>query len=454
MTDAPTPSPAPSPTGEQDPLGWCIAVTLVFAALVWWRLGIPSKIYFDEVHYVQAARQLLKLLPANAEHPMVGKEAIAAAIALWGDSPMVWRIPSAVMGCLGLFAFSRAMWFASGRTFATQAASVLLFTDFAWFVQSRIAMLDMVMAGFSMIGLWQVAAAVRQSGSGAFGRGEGLGLIRARLAVAGVCFGLAMGAKWSVLPAVALVGAGFVVLRLRGAAKSGGYLKSLDATDTPPLPGITLIEGMFWLGSLPLAVYCLTFLPIMFYHKGAVSLLDLAPYHREMVRLQASVVKHHPYQSVWWQWIVNWRAIWYLYEVVDGAQRGILLVGNPFSMLAGLPALGWCAWAGWRRGIRQWRPDALACALLYVLCLGLWAVDGKPVQFYYHYLLPGTFLMGCLALALDELSRLKSRWRWAGPGGLVLAAALFGVFFPIIAALKLNEGSSSFETWMWLRGWR
>ena len=62
--------------------------------------------------------------------------------------------------------------------------------------------------------------------------------------------------------------------------------------------------------------------------------------------------------------------------------------------------------------------------------------------------------MGCLALALDELSRLESRWRWAGPGGLVLATALFGVFFPIIAALKLDQGSSSFETWMWLRGWR
>ena len=49
---------------------------------------------------------------------------------------------------------------------------------------------------------------------------------------------------------------------------------------------------------------------------------------------------------------MNWRAIWYLYEVVDGGQRGILLVGNPFSMIAGLPALGWCVWAGWKRGLK------------------------------------------------------------------------------------------------------
>ena len=444
MTAAPTPAPT-TPAAEQDPLAWCIGITLAFAALVWWRLGIPSKIYFDEVHYVSAARKLLQLIPANAEHPLVGKEAIAAAIALWGDKPMVWRIPSALMGCIGLYAFTRAIWFASGRAFATQAASVLLFTDFSWFVQSRIAMLDMVMAGFGMIGLWQVAAAVRQSNSCAFGGGERLGLIRARLALAGISFGLAMGAKWSVLPAVALVGMGFIALRVRAAGRA-----SLAATNAPPLPGISLAEGMFWLGSVPLAVYCLTFLPIMFYHRGAVSLLDLAQYHHEMVRLQASVVTHHPYQSVWWQWIVNWRAIWYLYEVVDGGQRGILLVGNPVSMLAGLPAFGWCLWVG----LKHQRADALACALLYALCLGLWAVNGKPVQFYYHYLLPGAFLMGCLALALDALSRLESRWRWAGPAGLVLAVALFGIFFPIIAAVKLEEGSGAFEAWMWLRGWR
>ena len=245
MTD----TTAPPSTAEQDPLAWCIGITLAFAALVWWRLGIPSKIYFDEVHYVGAARRLLQLIPANAEHPLVGKEAIAGAIALWGDSPMVWRIPSALMGCIGLYAFTRAIWFASGRAFATQAASVLLFTDFSWFVQSRIAMLDMVMAGFGMIGLWQVAAAVRQSNSCAFGGGERLGLIRARLALAGISFGLAMGAKWSVLPAVALVGMGFIALRVRAAGRA-----SLAATNAPPLPGISLAEGMFWLGSVPLAL--------------------------------------------------------------------------------------------------------------------------------------------------------------------------------------------------------
>ena len=47
-----------------------------------------------------------------------------------------------------------------------------------------------------------------------------------------------------------------------------------------------------------------------------------------------------------------------------------------------------------RRNLKRLRRDAamLAAALLYVASLALWVVAPKPVQFYYHYLLPGTFL--------------------------------------------------------------
>ena len=43
------------------------------------------------------------------------------------------------------------------------------------------------------------------------------------------------------------------------------------------------------LGSVPLAVYLLTYLPILFYHKGSVGPGGIVAWHREMVRLQGSV---------------------------------------------------------------------------------------------------------------------------------------------------------------------
>ena len=74
------------PHHPRDPVGWCAAIALGFLALVCFRLGIPSKPYFDEIHYLPAARALLAGSDwLNREHPMFGKEVIAAGIGLFGD---------------------------------------------------------------------------------------------------------------------------------------------------------------------------------------------------------------------------------------------------------------------------------------------------------------------------------------------------------------------------------
>lgn len=410
---------------DNDPLIWCAAISLVFAGLAGWHLSIPGKMYFDEVHYVPAARALLALRLANGEHPLVAKEAMAAAIRLFGDRPAVWRLPSAMMGTIGLFAFGRTLWWASHRRFATLAGMILLATDFAWFIQSRIAMLDMVMAGFAMLALWQVAAAIRCPAQG-----------RWRLALAGVAFGLAMGAKWSVAPVIGFVVFALAASRIRGKGAA-------------PLCGVSLAEMMFWLLSVPIAVYWLTFLPGFFYRQYPIDPAAFLVWQHYMLALQESVTTRHTYQSVWYQWLLNWRSIWYLYERVDGAQRGIVLIGNPLTMLAGLPALLWCLWAGWRG-----RFDAAAVAGLYFASLGMWVVSAKPVQFYYHYLLPGTFLMAALALALDTLWRRRDAWRRTAAASVVLSAGMFAYFYPIISGAALHHGRPSFEQWMWLASWR
>lgn len=420
---------------RNDPILWCALIALLFFALAGHRLGIPSKIYFDEVHYVKAAHAVLRLERLNPEHPMVAKEIIAASIHLLGDRPIAWRIPSLLFGTLGLFAFGRLMWLLSGRRLATILAMLLLATSFIWFIQSRIAMLDMIMAGLGMVALWQFAAATHLPARRA----------RWRLALCGLCLGLALGAKWSIAPVVVLPGLVFLLARLRD---HGPFL--FTRSHTRPVAGISLLEAAFWLGALPLAVYWASFFPAFLYAKNAVDWRDPIGWHQYMLQLQDSVKKLHPYRSVWYQWVLDWRAIWYLYEKVDGVQRGIVLIGNPLTMLLGLPALLWCLWAGLLRK----RQDALAMVVLYLASLGLWIVTSKPVQFYYHYLLPGAFLMGGLALALDAVWQRRDRWRWIMPAVAIGAVAIFVYFYPIISAAELHEGRKSFVRWMWLDSWR
>jgi dolichyl-phosphate-mannose--protein O-mannosyl transferase len=260
--------------------------------------------------------------------------------------------------------------------------------------------------------------------------------------MAGVALGLAMAAKWNAVPLAVLPGIAFAVVRFRAA---GG--EALTSARHAPIRGITLAEAALWLGLVPLVAYALTFVPAMFYAQDPLSPTGLVAYHREMIALQDSVVKPHPYQSVWYQWVFDWRAIWFLYEPADGAQRGILLLGNPLTMLLGLPAL---VWAG-VHGFTEKRRDALALFLLYAVSLGMWIVADKPVQFYYHYLLPSTFLIGMVALTLDALWR---RGRRTIPLLVLLGSvALFAGFYPVLSAAAL-ESPQSFAHWMWLDSWR
>ncbi|WP_275228355.1 glycosyl transferase [Novosphingobium album (ex Liu et al. 2023)] len=406
---------------------------MLFTALGAYGLLSPSTLYFDEMHYVPAARLLLDLSPANQEHPLLGKEIFAASIALIGDRPLAWRLPPLLFGGLGLFAFARFIWWTSGRRFATLAAAILLATNLLWFIQSRIAMLDIFAASLLLLALWQFAAAVHPSRVG----------IRANMACSGILLGLSLGAKWSVAPFLPLPWLAFVILRSK-------------RSHNPPFrsipQGLSLPEASTWLIIVPLGVYWATFAPALFYEPISArhGLFDIIDLHRRMIVAQTAALTPHPYQSVWFQWVFNLRPVWYLYEYLDGAWRGVLFVGNPFSMLAGLGGLGWCVWSA----CTLRRADTLALSILYLVGIGFWMGSAKPVQFYYHYLIPAAFLMGCLALALDAAWARNGKWRAFAYAALAVSIGLFAWFYPIISAIPLGEGQGAFEKWMWLDSWR
>ena len=208
-----------------------------------------------------------------------------------------------------------------------------------------------------------------------------------------------------------------------------------------------LWEAAVWLGVLPMAIYAASYWPYPLFDKLPGNPSGLFALHANMLDLQTQVLEPHPYQSKWWQWIANQRGIWYLYEQADSAQRGILLIGNPLSSLAALPALAWCALAAWRNG----RHDAGAVVILYLASMALWILAPKAVQFYYHYALPHCFGMAALALATE---RLWQRGERLVPTVIVLGSAgLFAYFYPILTAAPL-DGEMAFLEWAWIDGWR
>lgn len=420
----------------RDPIGWCLMIAGLFLALLLVRLTVPTKPYFDEVHYLPAAREYWNLGRfVNREHPLLGKELLALGLQLFGDRPLGWRFFPALAGALTLFAAMRALWFVTQARFATVAYGLLLATGFYIFVNARIAMLDIFMVAFTTLGYWQLAAAVQQPEHG-----------RWRLAAAGAALGLALASKWNAAPLVALPGLAFLIIRMRA-----GRRRLLVSGRGLPVPGVSLLEAGVWLGLLPLAVYSLTYIPAWFFAEGAIGTAggstDFLALHLDAIRLQESVVKQHPYMSRWQEWVLNSRSIWYLYEPVDGAQRGVILIGNPLTILLGLPALVWAA----SEAVVRRNAAAAAVVVLYAVTLGFWIVSNKPIQFLYHYFLPSMALFAALALALDRLWRGGRRWLAVLP--IVGGAALFAYFFPILSSAPLS-GPQAFAEWMWLDRWR
>lgn len=228
----------------EDPVvGWsaALAVTLLAFFLRIWKVGTPDEFAFDETYYAKDAWSLMthgyardhvedadKLIlngdtrgfwrddPSMAVHPDVGKWIIGAGEKLFGLDPTGWRIPSVVVGSLMILVMIRLVRRLTGSTVLGCVAGLLLCFDGLQFVLSRLALLDIFVAFFTLCAVHCVIAdrqwfrarlAVLTSTAVTSGFGPVRGLLwRPWLALGGVCFGLAVGTKWSALYVLAAFG--------------------------------------------------------------------------------------------------------------------------------------------------------------------------------------------------------------------------------------------------------
>lgn len=395
-----------------------MAILLAFAAQVLFLIDIgqPAQMMFDETHYVPAARAIFHMTgPMNIEHPPFAKWLIGLSMAIFGDNPAGWRIIGTGMGTLTILAvYAIALGlFRDIRTAAT--AGVLTLLDQLVYVQARIGMLDVYMSAFLLVAIALIIhSRNRQHGA------------LAMLVGAGLCLGLSVACKWAAIPYVAAACIGFVILRR-------GYW-----------PQLHMFSGLAALGLVSLAAYFLTFTPMLFYARDPVGFSELIAFQFQMLGLQTQPLAPHTYMSVWWQWPLIMRPIWYLYEPVAGVMRGVLLIGNPAIMWGGLVAVGAALWAGFRDGAKP----LLFVAALYLFAYGLWIVIPKQIGFYFYYYLPAILLSLPLAGVFQHyrLRRLPALF-------LATSAALFVYFFPIISAAEL-PGEQAFTNWTWFDSWR
>jgi len=278
-------------------------------SILFFRANEPSKIYFDEVYYVGAARDILSgKVDPNWIHPPLGKELIALGILLLGDNSLGWRIIGIILASLcptALYMISNDIF--KSRKIALLSSLLLLF-DPLYYSQSRIAMLDIYTLSFSTLGMLFFSKHYFRGSIGLF--------------LSGVFFGLAVSSK---LPGV------FPLLL----CLFSSIIKSLKFRSWRKIA-----KTISFLVAIPLVVYMLTYIPAFFIQgKSFNDFLD-RQYHMLFYSAYLPPKEPHPYRSQPWEWPLIKRPLLTLYETVEINGRTFVStisdIGSPLTWFFGL----------------------------------------------------------------------------------------------------------------------
>ena len=358
-------------------------VTALAAAVRLWGIGFPPGKQFDELYYATEGAEMLRQGYENNPgymfivHPPLGKWLVATGVALFGDQPVGWRVPSAIAGSLCVLILIRVVRRMTRSTLLGCVAGILLAVDGLSIVQSRFALLDIFLALFVLAGFaclvvdrdWMRARLVDRPAGDLGGR---IGFRPWRLA-GGVMLGAACGVKWSGIWFLA----GFALLSLfwdLSARRAAGAVRPLTGTAARDLPG-----AVGALGLAPVATYLLSwtgwFLGENSYGRHWADtnagfwswlpgpLRSLLHYHGEMWAFHSKLTTPHSYQSSPWSWLVTGRPVLFYYPSkpsptgcgADACVRTVLDVGTPALWWAFLPAVLYAVWiAAVRRDWRGW----------------------------------------------------------------------------------------------------
>jgi dolichyl-phosphate-mannose--protein O-mannosyl transferase len=415
------------------------AIALISLALRLINLGTPKGFVFDEVYYVDGARDYLAYGvevsgngPEFVVHPPVGKWLIAAGIKIFGDSEFGWRFSGALLGTVMIVLIALIAQRLFRNSFLTIAASFLMAADGLALVHSRTALLDIFLSFFILLATY-------------------LFLMRWHWWAA-IALGLAISTKWSALYYLALFA---IVAIYRTFTHNTG--KDLIR---PTLKTVTQYA------LIPVSIYLTSWIGWFASSRGWARdyseniFTSFIHYHSQMLGFHTGLVEKHSYQANPWSWLIMGRPTSFFYETpnncgADQCSQEVLALGTPILWWVGTVAV-FVVLGFWIKSFvtKRYEPPLNVIVMGIVAGYLPWFFFQKRTVFSFYAIVFEPFLIlaiiYCIYVALLHFENKRNTYALTCLLGFVILAN-FIYFLPLFTGEVITY--DSWQARMWLPSW-
>ena len=414
-----------------------ILIALASFFLRLFHLGDIKTFIFDEVYYVDGARDLLKYgvevsgnNPEFIVHPPIGKWLIAGGIQIFGDNAFGWRFATALAGSLMILLIALIAHRLFRNPLLTGLASALMAVDGMALVHSRTALLDNFLALFILAATYL--------------------FLRRHYWWTAIALGLALGTKWSAVYFIAIFG---LIALYRAFTHHTG--KSLIRPT---------LERVAQFALIPALIYCASWVGWFISNRGwgrdysSNVVSSFIHYHQQILGFHTSLTEKHTYEANPWSWLIMGRPTSFFYESPKGCgvascSQEILALGTPLLWWSATAAL--CVVIGmWLRGVLARHFDPALTIIVAGMAAGYlpWFFYQSRTVFTFYAIVFQPFLIlalvYCAQMALTKFGR----------KGLISIASLFiliALNFAYFLPLYMGD-LITYEAWrarMWFPSW-
>ncbi|EFW24040.1 phospholipid carrier-dependent glycosyltransferase [Solobacterium moorei] len=398
-----------------------------------------NQAYFDEIYHVRNAWEIANRQYMYASvHPLLGTNIIALSIHLFGMHPFAWRLPGAIASVLMLPVLYGILKHLLKRDYLSLIGSFLLAADFMHITTARIATLEPFSILFILCSFYWMLKYCR---SNFYTLPMWKGILY--LFLSGIFMGLSIATKWTgCYAAIGLA----IMLFTNWIQRFLEYKKDKETHQQFfKILLTTMLSCILFFIIIPIVIYCISYIPDKIFRNEPWTIANVWKQAQQMYHYHVNLNATHPYQSTWFQWILDLRPMWYYVGIKGNVFHTISCFSNPLLTWIGLPAIlfttyralckkdivGWYIVVGYFSGLLPW--------IIYV----------QRIVFAYHFYPTSLFTIIAIVYCINLLNNRKM--------SIVVSAylaaylALFILFLPVITGFGTSQQFARFLAW--LPGW-